>query len=183
LLTACGGNGSSASGPATTTTNAVAAKTWVGAVCRDTLDWVDYAKQQSQSFATIVQNAPSLQAAKTGVMSFFDSLITRTESYLSQLRAAGTPAVSGGPAISRSIARGIQQIDDAYRQAKAKAAALSTADATTFSDQLTAIGADLNAASSGVDRTLGALASSELEAASRDVAACQQLQSASSPGS
>ena len=181
MPSACGGGGSSAASPTRTTPSGVAAKTWVGAVCQDTLDWVTYTQQQSQGFTSIVENASSLDEAKTGVVSFFDSLITRTESYLSQLKAAGTPAVTGGPGIARSIVAGIQQIDDAYKQAKAKASALPTTDATAFSNELTAIGTDLNDASAGVDKTLGALASSELEAASKDVAACQQLQTASSP--
>jgi hypothetical protein len=179
LVGACGGGSSTLStsngSPGPPVASGVEAKTWAGAVCQDTLDWQTAVGQQSESFSSIVAGAGSLDEAKAAAVSFFDGLITRTESFLSQLRAAGTPAVPNGASLSTSIVSGIQQIDQAYKAARAKAEALTTSDATAFGQQLSAIGADLTAASQRIGSSISALSSPELEAASADVAACQQL--------
>jgi hypothetical protein len=187
-LAACGGGSSSTLGTSNGSTTSPAAsgvegKTWAGAVCQDTLDWQTAVGQQSASFSSTVAGAGSLDEAKAAAVSFFDGLITRTESYLSQLRAAGTPAVPNGASLSASILSGIQGIDEAYKAAKTKAEALTTSDATAFGQQLSAIGADLTAASQRIGSSISALSSPELEAASAGIAACQQLVSGGSSSS
>ena len=182
MLGACGG-GSSTPGTTPPAANGVEAKTWASAVCQDTLDWQNAVGQQSATFSSIVAGAGSLDEAKAASVSFFEGLITRTESYLAQLRAAGTPAVTNGASLSASVISGIQQIDEAYMAAKAKAEALTTSDATTFGQQLSAIGADLTAASQRIGSSISALSSPELETASSDIAACQQLVSRGSSSS
>jgi hypothetical protein len=189
LLAACGGGGSSSSGssssvpespPSSTSSGTVEAKTWATNVCQSTLDWVNAVQEKGQSFGSIAGGAGSLDEAKTAFVSFFDSMITQTQTFLDQLQSAGTPDVEGGDQIVSSLTTGIQEVEDGFKDAKTKAEALPTDDPTAFTTQVTAIGTDMTTAFDRIGNTFSALQNSELDQQAQDIPACQQLQAAGS---
>jgi hypothetical protein len=189
LLAACGGgsssSGSSGSSSSESSSSSAAggqvdAKTWATNVCQSTLDWVNAVQQKGQDFGSIASGAGSLDEAKTAFVSFFDSMIGQTETFLNQLQSAGTPDVEGGDQVASALTTGIQEVEDGFKDAKTKAEALPTDDPTAFTQQVTAIGTDMTTAFDRIGNTFSALQNSELDQQTKDIPACQQLQSAGS---
>jgi hypothetical protein len=187
LLAACGGGSSSSSSSSGSGGSSSAAaggtvdsRTWATNVCQSTLDWVNAVQQKGQSFGSIASGAGSLDEAKTAFVSFFDQMIGQTETFLNELKSAGTPDVEGGDQIASALTTGIQEVEDGFTDAKTKAQALPTDDPTAFTQQVTAIGTDMTTAFDRIGNTFSALQNSELDQQTKDIPACQQLQSASS---
>jgi hypothetical protein len=105
-------------------------------------------------------------------------MIGQTDTFLNQLRSAGTPDVEGGDQIVSSLTTGIQEVEDGFKDAKTKAEALPTDDPTAFTQQVTAIGTDMTTAFDRIGNTFSALQNSQLDQEAQNIPACQQLQAA-----
>jgi hypothetical protein len=177
-VAACGGGGSTSSGSSSPSTQAsLTASQWATQVCGAVGSW-----EKSLSAAPNVSNTASPQEAKTTLVNYLNNVVTSTNTMVSGLQAAGSPAVSDGQAVSQGFIGGFQTLQATFVQAQNQANALSTADPAAFSTGAQALGTTLQSVGTVGDQVKTNLdnlgqkySSSQLNRAFDNSAACKSL--------
>lgn len=177
-LTACTGGSSSSGSRSSTTQSSVSASQWANQVCGRITTWVNQLQTSSTSAASGFKGR-DLQQIKSQYVNFLGGAVASTNTMISGVEAAGTPAVPNGRAFAQGLVGGLQSIQSAFVQAQSQAQALPADNATALNNAAQALTSSLQNAGNQVKTSLNSLSqrypSAELEAALRNQAACQSL--------
>jgi hypothetical protein len=147
-------------------------------VCGRITTWVNQLQTSSTSAASGF-NGRDLQQIKSQYVNFLGGAVASTNTMISGVQAAGTPAVPNGRAFAEGLVGGLQSIQSAFVQAQNQAQALPADNATALNNAAQALTTSLQNAGNQVKTSLNSLnqryPSTELEAALRNQAACQPL--------
>jgi hypothetical protein len=164
LLAGCGGSsGSSGVSPKSYVTSVCSA---VGPFEKDLL---------ARSNALNVASLKSPAEGKQALQGFMSAVVTDTDRAISQLKAAGTPNVKNGGAISAAIVSAFNQLKGALVQVQAQTNALPTSSAAAFKAAANSLGASVRTSLSSIGAGLNGLKSPALEKAAKNTPACQKL--------
>jgi len=160
-LSACGG------------ATGVEPKAWAKSVCTALRPWRDeigaltkQVQQQMASATTPVQTKQNLLTLVTGAQTASDTALTK-------LKAAGTPAVEQGDRIAVQFANAVNGVRDAYAHARTAIEALNTGDAKAFYTAVAATFHTLDHEVSGSDLDTNKVGSVELRHAFDEVPECR----------
>ena len=158
LLAACGGG--------------VAPSEWARQVCNALKPWQNDIGTLTTLSSEAMRTAKTPPEAKENLVKLLGGAETASERARAALAGAGTPDVSNGAEIAAKFVATVTAARDAYGAARRTIDGLSTADAKTFYDAVSAAMDKLNKDySGGVDP--GKLSSGELQTAFRDAPECR----------
>jgi hypothetical protein len=163
VLVGCGSSGSSTTTPAAYVKSICSA---IGPFERDV---------QSRSSALNLTSIKNPSQGKTALHDFLTAAATDTDHAVSQLKAAGTPKVNNGKAISTGIVNAFAQLKGALAQAASKASSLPTASSQAFKSAADTLGTSVRSSMSSISSSLGTLKSPELEQAAAKDPTCKSL--------
>jgi hypothetical protein len=135
--------------------------------------------EQALSEAPNVSNATSPDEAKTTLTTYLNNVVAATNTMVSGVQAAGSPAVSNGQTISQGFLAAFQAVQGTFVQAQTQVNALSTTDPAAFSAGAQAVSTTLQTAASQAKTNLDnfgqkyANSSSQLDQAFNNAAACK----------
>jgi hypothetical protein len=164
-LAVAGCGGSSSSG--------VSAAAYVKSVCTAATTWRNAIQSAGTKLSSGV-NTKSLTKAKAEYISFVNSLVTATGQAASQLRSAGSPAVSNGKQISGSLVRIFDQAKATLAQAASQAASLPTSSPRSFETSAGKVVTSIRASLAGMS-SVTPEKNAELHAAAAKDKTCQSL--------
>jgi hypothetical protein len=163
VLTGCGGSSHSGSSPAA----------YVRAVCTAATNWRNSIQSAGAKLSSGV-NTKSLTKAKKEYVAFVNSLVTATGQASSQLKSAGSPAVSNGKQISDSLVRIFDQAKSTLAQAASQASALPTSSTSAFETSASKVVTSIRSSLAGMSNVTPEK-NSELHAAAAKDKTCQSL--------
>jgi hypothetical protein len=174
VAAACGGGGSSSSGSSSSTTQAsLTADQWANQVCGSIGTW----EKSLTTAPPDVTNTASPEEAKTTLTNYLSNVVGATNTMVSGLQAAGSPAVSNGPAISQGFLAAFQALQGTFVQAQTQINSLPTTDPAAFSAGAKAVGTTLQTASSQAKTNLDNFgqkySSGQLDTAFNNAANCK----------
>ena len=146
---------------------------WATAVCGALVPWrttiADLNKQAANQMAT----ATTSEQTRENLMQLLSSARVASEAARAAIAAAGVPDVDGGEAVAHGFEATLAGTRDAYAQAEAELAALSTSDDTAFYDGVAAVLTRLTDQYEGSGIDLAGLDSPELKQAFDGIAECR----------
>lgn len=172
VAVAMAGCGSSSS----STSTKVSAAAYVKSVCTSAGTWFRTIQAAGGQLQSTVHKSSSLTDAKHAYITFIDSLLHATQRAEQQLKAAGTPSVSGGTKISAEVVRAFDDAKRGLSGADAQVRNAPTSSAKAFE-------AAAGRVQQTAQRALQSMASlspqknPQLRAAARKEPSCQQLRS------
>jgi hypothetical protein len=163
VLAGCGSSGSSDVSPAA----------YVKSICSAI---GPFEKQvQTRSSELNLASITSAAQGKTALHDFLAAVAGDTDHAVTQLKAAGTPNVSNGKAISTGIVAAFTQVKAALTQAANKASTLPTNSPEAFKTAAAALGTSVQSSMGRIGSSLGNLKSSTLETAAAKEPACKSI--------
>jgi hypothetical protein len=159
----CGSSGSSK----------VSAATYVKSICSAIAPFEK--DVQSRSNALNLSTIKDPVQGKTALRSFLAAVAADTEKVVSQLKAAGTPNVSNGKAISDGIVAAFVQLKAALSRAANTAGSLPTSSAQAFKAAAQALGTSVRGSMSSIGSSLSGLRNQALEKAAATEPSCRAL--------
>jgi len=163
LASGCGGGSSSG----------VSADFYIQTVCTAVRSWAH--EIESRSGSLNVAKITNARQGKAAIQTFLAAAVADTRQATSKLKAAGTPAISGGTQVSSALVSSFAQIETALRQGERKANALPADDPVAFPGAGRALARDVQRALSNIGSGLSGLKSPELEKAAQKEPACVPL--------
>jgi hypothetical protein len=162
-LAGCGGSSHSGVSPAA----------YVKTVCTAATNWRNAIQSAGTKLSSGV-NTKSLTKAKAEYVSFVNSLVTATGQASSELKSAGSPAVSNGGQISSSLVRIFDQAKGTLAQAASQASALPTSSPRAFESSASKVVTSIRSSLAGMSNVTPEK-NSELHAAAAKDKTCQSL--------
>ncbi|HJS94562.1 MAG TPA: hypothetical protein VJ741_09885 [Solirubrobacteraceae bacterium] len=129
----------------------------------------------TRSSALNNSTATNATEAKQTLQGFLNAIEQDSEHAVSQIRAAGTPDISGGKTVSGAIVRTFSQLRDAMKVAVTKSHALPTTSASSFNSAAQALTTSVRTSLNGIDAS--GLSNPDLEKAASKEPACKSLNS------
>jgi hypothetical protein len=169
---ACSGDGGGGTEP-----NTVTATEYATGVCGAVAGWVDDIQGLNEDLQGSL-DPNDLDALKGVMVGFLDDVVTATDSAISEVEAVGVPDVEDGEAAAETVLTALRDSKAVFEDARDRVDGLSTADPAAFSEELQALGTDLQTSMSGIGGQLDQFASPELKEAANDVPACDQVAAA-----
>ena len=142
-------------------------------VCTAATNWRNSIQSAGTKLSSGV-NTKSLTKAKAEYVSFVNSLVTATGQASSQLKSAGSPAVSNGKQISDSLVRIFDQAKGALAKAASQASALPTSSPHAFASSASKVVTSIRSSLAGMSNVTPEK-NSELHAAAAKDKSCQSL--------
>lgn len=158
------------------TSTKVSAAAYVKSVCTSAGSWFHAIQTAGAQLQSTVHESSSLKDAKGAYIAFIDSLLHATQHAEHQLKAAGTPSVSGGKKISDEVVRAFEDARRGLSGADAQVRNAPTSSATAFE-------AAAGSVRQTAQRALQSMASlspqknPQLHAAAQKEPSCQRLRS------
>lgn len=163
LAVGCGSSGSSKVSPAA----------YVKSVCSAI---GPFEKQvQTRSSELDLASVKNATEGRTALHNFLSAVASDTDHAVTQLKAAGTPDVSNGKAISTGIVDAFTAVKTALSDAADKASTLPTSSPQTFKTAASALGTDVQGSMSKIGTSLNSLKSPTLQAAAAKEPACKSI--------
>jgi hypothetical protein len=164
LLGGCGGSSSSGVDP----------DAYMTSVCRAIAPFEnDFAKHGNALDVTSPASSPGQR--KAALESLLSTVAKDGAGAVAALKAAGTPDITRGPAISRLLVGAFTQISVAFKGLSSKAQSLPTTSDAAFVPAAKTLGTQLNVAMETIDSSLSDVKSKALNTAAAHVAACHSL--------
>ena len=142
LAAACGGSSSSAdtssgtTASAATGTSTVTAGTWIASVCTALGTW-----QKTLTTGTPdLSQLSDLSKAKDSVTGYLAGVVTATQTFIADVKAAGVPDVQNGDAIAAGFQDALASTEKRSPMRRSSVEGLSTADPTSFASGLSQVG-------------------------------------------
>ncbi len=167
VIAGCGSGGSS---------SGVSAGTYVRSICSAVGPFEKDVAARSNALNTA--RFTSAAEGKKAVQGFLTGVSADTDRALSRLRAAGTPGVDQGTAISTTIVGAFEQLRQAIGSAFTQSKSLSTTSPQAFKDGANHLGRTVRSSLSAISASLGKLQSADLEKAAAKEPACTALSGA-----
>ncbi|HEY2770310.1 MAG TPA: hypothetical protein VGI87_07075 [Solirubrobacteraceae bacterium] len=178
-LAGCGSSSkstsSSASGSTTTSSSKVSAGSYVHSICSAISPFEK--DVQARSSALNLSSIKSAAQGKTALQGFLTAVAADTDKAVTQLKAAGTPNVTNGSAISQGIVTAFTQLKSALSGAASQAGSLPTNSAQSFKTAAQTLGTNVQGSMSKIGSSLGNLKSADLEKAASSDPTCKSLAS------
>jgi hypothetical protein len=129
----------------------VSPDTWAPKFCTALETWSTTISDEGASLqTTLAGESGDLKAARNELVSFLGSSIAATKTALTALKKAGAPSSPNGDKIAAKFVAGLTAVSKEFTKAKAKAASISTTNATKFKATGQEIQQDLDNADSKV---------------------------------
>jgi hypothetical protein len=181
-MTGCGNSSDGSAGDETGGTNSNTSESGGG----DATAWADEVCSSMKDDIAALTTQPQLdvsnpQAAKDGLIGYFDTLVTSLGGMSDAVTDAGAPPVDGGEDLVKKFTDQIDAAKDAVTGAKTKIEQAPVNDPAAFQAAATAATGDLASLSDLEDPTAGFTANAELKAAYSEAASCKELQGDLSP--
>lgn len=178
----CGDSGSDAGSPTTGNSTKTSEESGANA---DAVAWADEVCGGIGEHVAALTTQPEIdqtnpQAAKDGLAAYLGTMETSLDGMASAVEDAGTPPVDGGEEAVKGFLEQIATAKDSVTSAKTKIEAAPVDDPAAFQAAFTAATADLTALSEMEDPTASFSENPALDAAYKDAANCQELESGSS---
>ena len=184
-IAACGGGSSHSS--STSIPASLTATQWASRVCGTVTAWISDLQRSSNDLKSAESGASNLVQAKILLLNFLSGAVASTNSMISGIQSAGTPAVPNGGALAHGLVAALQGVQTNFVRVQTQAQQLPVENPTTFVAQAQALGTSLDNAGSQVKSNLNDLSrrysSSDLDAAFKNQAACQSLAGPAAPRS
>ena len=166
VLLLCAGCGSSGS-------SKVSAGTYVKSVCSA----ISPLERDVVTRSSALNNSTATNAteAKRTLQGFLKAIEQDSEHAVSQIRAAGTPDISGGKTVSGAIVKTFSELRDAMKAAVTKSHALPTSSASSFNSAAQALTTSVRGSLNNIDAS--GLTNPALEKAASKEPACKSLNS------
>ena len=149
-----------------------AAAAYAKEVCGAMVTWVNALSSAQPN----ISGSSSAEQTKQALVDYFDSVISQTDTMVNQLKAAGTPDVSGGAEASQAFVTAMEGLQTAFHQLKDKTEGLDTSNTAQMMTDLGAVMKDFQTQMSAIGTQLQGLQSNtELDAAFTAEPSCQQL--------
>jgi hypothetical protein len=171
---ACSGSDGAGNGAEPDT---VSATEYATGVCGAVAGWVDDIQGLNEDLQTSLDPS-DLDALKGVMVDFLDGVVTATDSAISEVGAVGVPDVDDGEAAAETVLTALRDSRAIFEGARDRVDGLSTADPAAFSEELQALGTDLQTSMSGIGGELDQFASPELDEAAEDVPECDEVSAA-----
>jgi hypothetical protein len=162
-LAGCGGSGSSG----------VTAAVYVRSICSAIRPFET--DVQTRSSALNLSSIRNAAQGRTALHGFLRAIADDTDRAVGKLKAAGTPKVTDGKAISAGIIKGFSQLRAALTQAADRAGTLPIRSPQAFKAAAQTLGAGVRTTMGSIDSSLSGLRSQELERAAAKEPACRAL--------
>lgn len=159
----CGGSSPSGVSPAS----------YVKSVCSAATSWRNAIQTAGTKLSAGV-NTRSLTKAKAEYVAFVNSLVAATGQAESQLKSAGSPAVSNGKQISGSLVRIFDQAKRTLARAASQASALPTSSMRAFETSASKVVTSIRSSLAGMS-SVTPEKNAELHAAAAKDKTCQSL--------
>jgi hypothetical protein len=159
----CGGSSHSGVSPAA----------YVKSVCTAATSWRNAIQSAGTKLSSGV-NTKSLTKAKAEYVAFVNSLVTATGQAESQLKSAGSPAVSNGEQISGSLVHIFNAAKGTLAQAASQASALPTSSPRAFETSASKVVTSIRSSLAGMSNVTPEK-NAELHAAASKDKTCQSL--------
>lgn len=174
ILAACGGGGDS---------DKASASAWVQDVCTGLTGWLQELQRESTGLQQSVGATPGdLNSAKADLVEFMTNAVGSTDEMIDEVQAAGAPDVDKGDEIQSGLEDGLDEIRQAFADAKTQAEGLSVDDPAAFAQGAEELSASLQEAGEKAEGSLNDLGerydAPSLDKAFEDEPACQQLEDA-----
>jgi hypothetical protein len=180
-LAGCGGSsksstsGSGGSGGTTSQPSKVTAAAYVKSICSAIGPFEK--DVQAKSSALNLSSIKNAAQGKAALQNFLSSVAADTDKAVSQLKAAGTPDVQNGQAISQGIVTAFTELKTTLSSAAGQAGSLPTGNAQAFKTAAQALGTGVQGSMSKIGSSLGNLKSADLEKAAASDPTCKSLAS------
>ncbi len=168
-------SGGSSSSSTTSQSTQVSAAAYVKSICSAIGPFEK--DVQARSSALNLSSIKSAAEGKTALQGFLSAVAGDTDKAVAQLKAAGTPGVQNGEAISQGIVTAFTQLKTALQGAASQAGSLPTGSATAFKTAAQSLGTTVQGSMSKIGSSLGNLKSADLEKAAASDPTCKSLAS------
>jgi hypothetical protein len=164
-LAGCGGSSS------------VSASAYVSAVCSAVGPFAHDVTTRAGTLQSALSGSATKSPAqgKALLKGFLDAISGDANTALRKVKAAGTPNVSNGKAISNRLVTVFTRLQSAVAGADRQAAALPTGSASSFRTAAAALGSNVQSSVSGIGSGLSTLKSPELQKAAAKSRACKSI--------
>jgi hypothetical protein len=167
-LVACGGG-----------SDTVSARDYASDVCGAVKQYTDSIRDR---VSEIQSNAPqNPEEGKEVLTTFMDDMIGDTDTLISDVEEAGVPDVDDGEQIADEVQSALEQVKSILEDARSQIEDLPTDDPQAFAEGTQEVGTSLQESGEEVQSGLEGLQSAELEEASQDIEACQEIQEGLTP--
>ena len=150
----------------------VEASAFMKDVCTSVTEWVTSIQERAGNLGGELTGEAS--QAKEKLDEFLGQAVEATDTLIAAIDEAGIPDVDGGEDIASALKETFENAKKALEDAQARVADLPEDDPAAFSEQASALGADIQTAMGDLGTTLEE-APEELTQAAEDEPACQEL--------
>ena len=116
---------------------------WAATVCGALNEWAQGLQADSRTLSADLQNAKDISTVKARFVRFLESAGSSAGTMISEVKAAGPPAVKNGDQLQSDLEGGLSRTKRSFEKAVAKAKALPTKDPQAFSTGVSNLGQDV----------------------------------------
>jgi prophage DNA circulation protein len=175
----CGGGGDSSSSSSGTKPDK-----WASSVCGSLQTWEDDLQSGSQQLSADLRSSGDLKSVKQKLVAFLEDAQQSTEKMVSDVKAAGAPAVKDGPAIQQDLESGLTGAQNSFERAVTQAKKLPTNNPRALTTGLTTLAQTIQSELTATGRHFSNLENkydvSDLNEAMKDEPSCKPFVSSSS---
>ena len=118
-------------------------ETWATDVCGALKIWESDLESGSEQLSSDIRSSSDLKSVKRKLVAFLQNAQKSTDTMVTDVKAAGAPAVKDGPAIQRDLVAGLTQADNSFQRAVAQAKKLPTNDPQALTKGLSTLAAKI----------------------------------------
>lgn len=175
----CGGGGDSSSSSSGTKPDE-----WASSVCGSLQTWEDDLQSGSQQLSADLRTSSELKSVKQKLVAFLEDAQQSTEKMVSDVKAAGAPAVKDGPAIQQDLESGLTGAQNSFERAVTQAKKLPTNNPRALTTGLTTLAQTIQSELTATGQHFSNLENkydvSDLNEAMKDEPSCKPFVSSSS---
>jgi hypothetical protein len=174
----CGGGDSSSSSSGTKPDE------WASSVCGSLQTWEDDLQSGSRQLSADLRTSSDLKSVKQKLVAFLEDAQQSTEKMVSDVKAAGAPAVKDGPAIQQDLESGLTGAQNSFERAVTQAKKLPTNNPGALTTGLTTLAQTIQTELTATGQHFSNLENkydvSDLNEAMKDEPSCKPFVSSSS---
>jgi ElaB/YqjD/DUF883 family membrane-anchored ribosome-binding protein len=110
----------------------VVAAEWADEVCASVGEWQSDVEASRGDLQAALTDVSSVEDARNELTTFLTDVVEQTDELLTDVEAAGTPAVDAGDEVRDTLQSSLTQVRETFEQARDDAEALSTDDPGAF---------------------------------------------------
>lgn len=151
----------------------VSATEYLTGVCGSVASWVEEIQGLNEDLSANL-DPTSLESVKESMLGFLDDVIASTNTVIDEVEGVGVPDVENGAAAAETILTGLRESRGVFEDARDRVDAMATDDPAAFTQELQAMGTDLQTSLSDIGEELETFEVPDLDEASEDVPECDE---------